>query len=95
MSDLPRLAKSEELLHYVRGVQSCANQLGEMTGRPDLVTNLIYMVRLMDAETVGAAHEFRVHEMGPHYLENFQAEQDGYEAAEKLLRQPILKEEDL
>lgn len=89
------MASTPELAHCVRGVHSCADRLSEICGHPDLVRSLITLVRAMDAEIVSAVHQSRVDQMKPHYPESFQAEECGYEAVEKLLRNPVPKEEDL
>lgn len=95
MSDLPELEKSEDLAEAIRDLKGL---------RTDFLFNgldikrfrdLVEAVRRVDAEIVSAIHERRVREMSPYYPESFQAEEDGYEAAEKWLRAALPKEWEL
>lgn len=60
----------------------------------ETLNEFVDAVRRVDAETVAARHAFRIREMSPHFPEDFQAEEDGLEDAEKLLRGPMPGEEE-
>lgn len=54
-----------------------------------MVVEFIDVVRRADAELIAARHTHRNSEFYPYYPESFQAEEDGLEDAEKLLRSPL------
>lgn len=95
MSDLPKIEDTDEL-------REARQELTDL--RTDLVVNgldlehfhqIVEAVRKMDAEIVGAIHQHRISEFYPYFPESFQAEEDGYDAAEKWLRCDLPKEWDL
>lgn len=95
MSDLPKIEDSDEL-------DQARQELVDL--RTDLVVNglgleqfhqIVEAVRKLDAEIVAAVHQYRISEFYPYFPESFQAEEDGYEAAEKWLRCDLPEEWDL
>lgn len=95
MSDLPELEKSEDLAEAIRDLKGLRTDFFINGLEIEHFRELVEAVRRMDAEIVSAIHERRVREMSPYYPESFQAEEDGYEAAEKWLRAALPKEWEL
>ncbi len=95
MSDLPKLEESEDLAEAIRDLKSLRTDFFINGLDIEHFRELVDAVRQMDAAIVGAIHEHRVRELGPYYPESFQAEEDGYEAAEKWLRAELPKEWEL
>lgn len=95
MNDLPRLEKTEELVEALQELQSLRVDFFVEGMNQEHFDEIVDAVRKVDAETVGALHQHRIHELYPYFPENFQAEEDGYEAAEKWLRADLPKENDL
>lgn len=55
----------------------------------EVVNEFVNAVRRVDAELIAARHVHRNSEFYPYYPESYQAEEDGLEDAEKLLRGPM------
>lgn len=95
MSDLPRLERTEELVEALQELQSLRVDFFVEGMSQEHFDEIVEAVRRVDAETVAAIHECRLRELYPYLPESFQAEEDGYEAAEKWLRAKIPKESEL
>lgn len=95
MSDLPELEKSEDLAEAIRDLKGLRTDFFINGLEIEHFRELVEAVRRVDAEIVSAIHERRVREMSPYYPESFQAEEDGYEAAEKWLRAALPEEWEL
>lgn len=95
MSDLPELEKSEDLAEAIRDLKGLRTDFFINGLEMEHFRELVEAVRRVDAEIVSAIHERRVREMSPYYPESFQAEEDGYEAAEKWLRAALPEEWEL
>ncbi len=95
MTDLPKLEESEGLAEAIEDLKGLRTDFFVNGLDIEHFRELVDAVRRMDAEIVGAIHEYRVREMSPYYPESFQAEEDGYEAAEKWLKADLPEEWDL
>lgn len=95
MSDLPEIEETEELAEARRKLVSLRTDLFINGLEIDHFQELVDAVREMDAEIVGAIHQHRISELRPHFPESFQAEESGYEAAEKWLRAELPEEWEL
>lgn len=92
---LPDLEKTDELVEALRELDKLRADLFAEGLDLEQFQEIVEAVRKVDAETVGAIHQHRIREFYPYFPESFQAEEDGYEAAEKRLRAEIPKEENL
>lgn len=79
-------AELHEALEVLDGMKRQAVSLGMASAAVDV---LIDGVRQVDAEIVAARHVRRNRELSPYFPESYQAEEDGLEDAEKLLRSPL------
>lgn len=95
VSDLPGLDKGEDLVEAIQDLKDLRTDLFVNGLDLEHFQSLVEAVRHLDAEIVAAVHEVRVREMSPYYPESFQAEEDGYEAAEKWLRADLPEEWEL
>lgn len=95
MSDLPEFEETEELAEARRDLVSLRTDLFINGLEMEQFRELVDAVRRMDAEIVGALHQRRISELRPYFPESFQAEEKGYEAAEKWLRAELPKEWEL
>lgn len=86
---LPEIESTRELHEAIKAMEVLRADLLGAGVEPERINELIDAVRLVDAETVAARNCFRIKECYPYYPESYQAEEDGYETAEKLLRGPI------
>lgn len=89
------LETTPELLEALRGLASMRLDLfveGLDYARFD---GIVEAVRLVDAELVASRHRRRIKDVSPYFTEDFQAEEDGFEAAEKVLRDNVPRESDL
>jgi hypothetical protein len=93
--DMPELETTPELLAALDALDEIGSIFLGFGVAEESFREIVAAVRLVDAETVGAIHARRVREMGPHYPESFQAEEDGLEAAEQRLRAPMPARRDL
>lgn len=57
----------------------------------EAIEGFVAVVRRVDAETIAARHIHRNGEFYPYFPESYQAEEDGLEDAENLLRGPMPK----
>lgn len=85
----PEILWTDELRKSIADMEALRTDLFIAGADMERLDDLIEAVRVMDAEIVAARHVFRCKELSPYYPENYQAEEDGYEAAEKLLRGPV------
>jgi hypothetical protein len=92
---LPKMEKTDELVDALRELEETRLILNSFGLDEASVSEVIMRVRMVDAEIVAAIHRHRITELYPYFPESFQAEEGGYEAAEKRLRAEIPKEEDL
>ena len=92
MSGLPKFEETDELAEARRELTDL--RIGLFADGLDLERfhEIVMAVRKVDAEMVAAIHQHRISEFYPYFPESFQAEEDGYEAAEKLLRADPPKE---
>lgn len=95
MSDLPKIEESEELAEARQKLVSLRTYLFIDGLDLERFHEVVMAVRAMDAEIVAAIHQYRINEFYPYFPDAFQAEEDGYEAAEKWLRCDLPKEWDL
>jgi hypothetical protein len=95
VADLPGIEETEELKEAVRDLKELRTDYFVNSLGLERFRELVDAVRRMDAEIVGAIHQYRIHEFYPYFPESFQAEEDGYEAAEKRLRGELPKEWEL
>lgn len=91
----PDLEKTSELVEALRELAKLRADFFVEGMDLEHFEEIVTAVRKVDAEIVAAIHLRRIWELSPYLPENFQAEEDGYEAAEKRLRADIPKEEDL
>lgn len=95
MNDLPGIEETEELAEARRELASLRTDLFVNGLSLEHFREVVAAVRAMDAEIVAAVHQHRINEFYPYFPEGFQAEEDGYEAAEKWLRADLPEEWDL
>lgn len=95
MSDLPKIEESEELAEAQRELAALRTDLFVNGLDLERFHEIVMAVRAVDAEIVAAIHQYRINEFYPYFPDDFQAEEDGYEAAEKWLRCDLPKEWDL
>lgn len=95
MNDLPKLEKSDELVEALRSLRTLRAECLVEGMDEKHFDKIMTAVRAADAEIVAAIHEYRIGELSPYFPESFQAEEDGYEAAEKWMRAKLPEERDL
>lgn len=95
MSDLSKLEESEDLAEAIQDLKSLRTDFFINGLDIEHFRELVDAVRRVDAEIVASIHGHRARELSPYYPESFQAEEDGYEAAEKWLRAELPKEWEL
>lgn len=95
MSDLPGIEETDELVAARNDLMALRNEALVAGLGMERFQKLVQAVRKMDAEIIGAIHQHRISEFYPYFPESFQAEEDGYEAAEKWMRVDVLKEWEL
>lgn len=95
MADLPRLEKTEELVEALRDLRSLRVDFFVEGMNQEHFDEIVEAVRKVDAEIVGAIHQYRIDELSPYFPESFQPEENGYEAAEKWLRADLPEESEL
>lgn len=95
MSDLPGIEETDELAEARRDLMALRTDLFVNGLELEHFHALVEAVRTLDAEIVAAVHQRRINEFYPYFPESFQAEEDGYEAAEKWLRAELPEEWDL
>lgn len=92
---LPDIEKTDELNEAIRELKELRTDLFVNGLELEHFQELVAAVRKVDAEIVAGVHRSRITEFYPYYPESFQAEEDGYEAAEKWLRADLPEEWDL
>ena len=93
--DRPKLEKTDGLVQAIEEADGLRGTLLGFGLDKEAVCEVFATIRRLDAEIVAALHEYRNREMSPYYPDDFQAEEDGYDAAERSLRAPVPKVSEL
>ena len=86
MMSTPRISYTDELHQALEGFAHKKAILVAAGIPVEVVAEFVEAVRQVDAEVVAARHVHRNGELYPYYSEGYQAEEDGLEDAERLLR---------
>lgn len=92
---LPEIDHDDELKEAISDLKSLRTDLFVNGLDLEHFQSLVEAVRRVDAEIVAGIHRHRISEFYPYFPESFQAEEDGYEAAEKWLRADLPEEWEL
>ncbi|MFE0472529.1 hypothetical protein ACFW2V_13035 [Streptomyces sp. NPDC058947] len=85
----PEIEYTQELHDALTGFEDQRLELVVAGVDPRKLDALVRAVRNVDAELVAARHVQRNSDLSPYFPEDYQAEEDGLEDAEKLLRAPL------